>query len=78
MAKANAPEPELMIHTGGAYRLSNFKLRQLAYAELCFSNVLWPVFDYAELANVLMFFQDRYLRFGGKSPQAALNTAIRQ
>lgn len=55
MAMAHAPEPDLMIRTGGEYCLSNFMLWQLAYTELYFSDVLWPAFDDAELDKALVF-----------------------
>lgn len=67
LAMAHAPEPDLMIRTGGESRLSNFMLWQLAYTELYFSEVLWPAFDDSELDKALAFFQSRDRRFGGVS-----------
>lgn len=64
LAMAHAPEPDLMIRTGGEYRLSNFMLWQLAYTELYFSEVLWPAFDDKELATALHFYRGRDRRLG--------------
>ncbi len=75
LAMAHAPEPDLMIRTGGEYRLSNFMLWQLAYTELYFSDVLWPAFDDAELDKALVFFHGRDRRFGGESAQNSSNIA---
>lgn len=69
LAMAHAPEPDLMIRTGGEFRLSNFMLWQLAYTELYFSGVLWPAFDAIELDKALAFFKNRDRRFGGASPR---------
>lgn len=49
LALAHVPDPDLIIRTGGELRLSNFLLWQAAYAELYFSDKLWPEFDEAEL-----------------------------
>lgn len=73
LAMAHAPEPDLMIRTGGESRLSNFMLWQLAYTELYFSEVLWPAFDDSELDKALAFFQGRDRRFGGASAQHISN-----
>lgn len=74
LAVAHAPEPDLMIRTGGESRLSNFMLWQLAYTELYFSEVLWPAFDDSELDKALAFFQSRDRRFGGASAQYVSNS----
>lgn len=71
LALSHAPDPDLMIRTGGESRMSNFMLWQLAYTELYFSDVLWPAFDEAELDRALQFFQTRDRRFGGSSPMVA-------
>ena len=47
MALAHAPDPDLFIRTGGEVRISNFLLWQVAYAELYFTECLWPDFDEA-------------------------------
>lgn len=61
---AGMPDPDLIIRTGGEVRLSNFLLYQAAYAELYFTNVLWPDFDEAELDKALENFASRERRYG--------------
>jgi undecaprenyl diphosphate synthase len=63
------PDPELMIRTSGEYRISNFLLYQLAYAELYFTNVRWPDFRKENLYEALLDFQNRERRFGKTSDQ---------
>ena len=60
---------DLLIRTGGEHRFSNFLLWQSAYAELVFSNVLWPDFDGETLDQCLMEFTNRERRFGQTSQQ---------
>jgi undecaprenyl diphosphate synthase len=55
---------DLLIRTGGEKRLSNFLLWDLAYAELFFSDVLWPDFSLAELSKAFEFYAARQRRFG--------------
>ena len=62
---ASMPDPELVIRTGGEVRLSNFLLWQSAYAELYFSDVLWPDFDEKELNKAIDAYRARNRRFGG-------------
>jgi undecaprenyl diphosphate synthase len=64
LALAFAPEPDLLIRTGGERRISNFLLWQFAYTELFFSDVLWPQFDAAELDRALDWYAGRQRRFG--------------
>ena len=64
MALAYAPDPDLFIRTGGEVRISNFLLWQLAYAELYFTDCLWPDFDIAELDRAIAAFSARDRRFG--------------
>jgi len=59
------PELDLLIRTSGEYRISNFLLWQLAYAELYFTDVLWPDFGPAELREAVNEFQKRERRYGG-------------
>jgi undecaprenyl diphosphate synthase len=63
------PDPELMIRTSGEFRISNFLLYQLAYAELYFTNVRWPDFRKADLYEALLDYQSRERRFGKTSEQ---------
>jgi undecaprenyl diphosphate synthase len=67
LSAADQPEPDLLIRTGGESRISNFMLWQLAYAELYFSDVLWPDFDVPELLKALDWFAARERRFGAVS-----------
>ena len=66
---ADAPEVDMLIRTGGEYRLSNFLLWQSAYAELFFTPTLWPDFSVNELAAMLEDFAQRQRRFGKTSEQ---------
>ena len=69
LATSNFPDPELMIRTSGEYRISNFLLYQLAYAELYFTNVRWPDFRKENLYEAILDFQRRERRFGKTSDQ---------
>lgn len=69
MALAHVPDPDLLIRTGGEMRLSNFLLWQAAYAELYFSDKLWPDFDDTALDEALAAFHGRERRFGKTSEQ---------
>ena len=71
MALAHVPDPDLFIRTGGEQRLSNFLLWQSAYAELFFSDRLWPEFDEAALDEAITAFRRRERRFGQTSAQLA-------
>ncbi len=66
---SDAPEPDLFIRTGGEKRISNFLLWQLAYAELYFTDVLWPDFNAASLDHAIVSYQKRERRFGRTSEQ---------
>ncbi|MCP3670988.1 MAG: isoprenyl transferase [Gammaproteobacteria bacterium] len=61
---SDLPDPDLFIRTGGEQRLSNFLLWQSAYAELYFTDVLWPDFHEAEFDAALAAFATRQRRFG--------------
>ena len=63
------PDPELMIRTSGEFRISNFLLYQLAYAELYFTNVRWPDFRKDNLYEAILDYQNRERRFGKTSEQ---------
>jgi undecaprenyl diphosphate synthase len=66
---AGEPDPDLFIRTGGEQRISNFLLWQLAYAELYFTDALWPDFDAAALDAALASYRKRERRFGRTSEQ---------
>jgi undecaprenyl diphosphate synthase len=78
MALAHVPDPDLFIRTGGEQRLSNFLLWQSAYAELFFSEKLWPEFDEAALDEAIAAFHARERRFGKTSAQVAGASRNRQ
>lgn len=63
------PDVDLLIRTSGEYRISNFLLWQIAYAELYFTPVLWPDFTKDHLYEALTAFQNRERRFGKTSEQ---------
>ncbi len=69
LCTSNFPDPELMIRTSGEYRISNFLLYQLAYAELYFTNTRWPDFRKNNLYEAIIDFQNRERRFGKISEQ---------
>ncbi|MES3002019.1 MAG: polyprenyl diphosphate synthase [Pseudomonadota bacterium] len=75
LALAHVPDPDLIIRTGGEERLSNFLLWQAAYAELYFSDKLWPEFDAAALDEALAAYASRERRFGMTSAQVAPTAA---
>ena len=64
-----APDPDLLIRTGGEQRISNFLLWNLAYAELWFTDVLWPDFSTAEFEAALAHYSLRQRRYGHTSEQ---------
>ncbi len=66
---ADVPDPDLFIRTGGEQRISNFLLWQIAYAELYFTDTLWPDFDKAALIQAVESFSQRSRRFGQTSEQ---------
>ena len=63
------PDPELMIRTSGELRISNFLLWQLAYTELCFTDILWPDFGKEDFYRAIIDYQKRERRFGKTSEQ---------
>jgi undecaprenyl diphosphate synthase len=69
MSLADLPDPDLFIRTGGDHRVSNFLLWQIAYAELYFTEVLWPDFDERCLHRALSDFARRERRFGKTGAQ---------
>jgi len=67
---AGLPPVDLLIRTGGERRVSNFMLWQIAYTELCFSDVLWPDFGEEQFGAAVEWFRGRERRFG-RVPEAA-------
>ncbi|MAH81752.1 MAG: di-trans,poly-cis-decaprenylcistransferase [Flavobacteriaceae bacterium] len=65
----NLPDVDLLIRTSGEQRISNFLLWQIAYAELYFTDVLWPDFRKKDLYSALLNYQNRERRFGKTSEQ---------
>jgi len=69
LTTAKYPDPELLIRTSGEFRISNFLLWQIAYAELYFTPTLWPDFRKENLYEAIVDFQKRERRFGKTSEQ---------
>jgi undecaprenyl diphosphate synthase len=63
------PDPDLLIRTGGEFRVSNFLLWQMAYTELYFTDVMWPEFTKDDFLIALQDFQNRERRFGKLPPE---------
>ncbi|MCX5822631.1 MAG: isoprenyl transferase [Deltaproteobacteria bacterium] len=63
------PDPDLLIRTGGEYRISNFLLWQMAYTEFYFTDILWPDFREPDLMEAITEYQQRERRFGRTSEQ---------
>jgi undecaprenyl diphosphate synthase len=76
LCTSNFPDPELMVRTSGEYRISNFLLYQLAYAELYFTTVRWPDFRKENLYEAILDFQKRERRFGKTSDQVSQEITI--
>ncbi|OFY94592.1 MAG: di-trans,poly-cis-decaprenylcistransferase [Bacteroidetes bacterium RIFOXYC12_FULL_35_7] len=69
LSTSSVPDPELLIRTSGELRISNFLLWQIAYAELYFTDTLWPDFSKEEFFEAIYIFQNRERRFGKTSEQ---------
>ncbi len=69
LSTAGMPEPDLLIRSGGEFRISNFLLWQIAYSEIFISEVLWPDFRCKHLVEAIKNFQKRERRFGLVSEQ---------
>ncbi len=69
LSTADMPNVDLLVRTGGEQRISNFLLWQAAYAELYFTDVLWPDFDQAHLEKAISWYGQRQRRFGLISDQ---------
>lgn len=76
LSTSGFPDPELMIRTSGEYRISNFLLYQLAYAELYFTNTRWPDFRKHNLYEAIIDFQARERRFGKTGQQIQEETQL--
>jgi undecaprenyl diphosphate synthase len=76
LALSHAPDPDLVIRTGGEKRISNFLLWQSAYAEFVFSDRLWPDFDAAALDEALDEYARRERRFGMTSRQVQASASV--
>lgn len=63
------PDPDLLIRTGGEYRISNFLLWQIAYSEIYFSKLYWPDFNIKELDKAICDYSSRERRYGKISEQ---------
>lgn len=63
------PDPDMLIRTGGEYRISNFLLWQMAYTEFFFTDILWPDFRESDLLEAIAEYQRRERRFGMTSDQ---------
>ena len=66
---SSIPDPELLIRTSGEQRISNFLLWQLSYAELYFTDKLWPDFRKQDFIDAILSYQQRERRFGKTSEQ---------
>jgi undecaprenyl diphosphate synthase len=69
LSLADLPDPDLLIRTGNESRVSNFLMWQLAYAELHFSETLWPDFGEQQLRSAIKWFNQRQRRFGKTGEQ---------
>ena len=69
----NLPDVDLMIRTSGEQRISNFLLWQMAYAELYFTDILWPDFRKENLFDAIIDYQNRERRFGKTSEQVNID-----
>ena len=69
LATSQYPDPDLLIRTGGEFRISNFLLWQMAYTEFVFSDLLWPEFQHEDLYQAISEYQHRQRRFGKTGAQ---------
>jgi undecaprenyl diphosphate synthase len=75
LTTSGMPDPDLLIRTGGEYRISNFLLWQIAYSELYFTPTLWPEFGTREFTEALIDYQQRERRYGKTGDQVKAETA---
>lgn len=71
LSLAGIPDPDLLIRTGGEHRISNFLLWNLAYAELWFTDSLWPEFGEGQFDEALGYYASRQRRYGFTGDQVA-------
>ena len=69
LATCNMPDPDLLIRTGGDFRISNFLLWQIAYSELYFENKFWPDFSKEDFCAAIVDYQSRQRRYGKTGDQ---------
>lgn len=72
LSMAYAPDPDLLVRTGGESRISNFLLWQMAYTEMYFTDVLWPDFLPEQFDRALAWFVETDRRFGGVSQKVSI------
>jgi len=72
LSLSNIPDPDLFIRTGGEQRISNFLLWQIAYAELYFTDILWPDFSEVEMQKALDVYSQRQRRYGKTGDQVGI------
>ena len=73
---AGQPDPDLLIRTSGEFRVSNFLLWQIAYAEIYVTPTLWPDFRRGHLLAAVLAFQKRERRYGGVTPAADATAGV--
>ena len=78
LSLAGAPDPDLLIRTGGELRISNFMLWKSAYTELYFTPTLWPDFSADSLDQALAWYAQRERRFGGAEVNSKPQTFTHQ
>lgn len=71
LTTAHIPDPDILIRTGGEYRISNFLLWQIAYAELFFTQIMWPEFRKEDLFQIILDYLPRQRRFGKTGEQVS-------
>lgn len=73
LSTTGIPDPDLLVRTGGEFRISNYLLWQIAYSELYFSEKFWPDFSKEDFCDAIIQFQSRERRFGKTSEQIKHN-----
>jgi len=76
LGTAGLPDPDLLIRTAGEYRISNFLLWQISYAEFYVSELYWPDFGAEALREAIRAYASRRRRFGGLERDATLQPAV--